>query len=175
MPSCQSGGTTIFESGGLDAEGRLRGIADEFAIPHVDVVDDVEDVPVYEMVASDASGHPTTLLTNMATRGKDTRLLPAGWRPDGPFAADTAPVGVTGDSDFRPGGDVVHYRIPIDTDAPPARITVWLWYQSVPPAWVDPMRAIAAPETDRFVRLYDAMYDAGMAMPEPIGVAVEVE
>ena len=44
----------------------------------------------------------------MATRGKDNRLLPEGWRRDGPHAAQTMPVGIGNDFDFTGGGDTVH-------------------------------------------------------------------
>jgi hypothetical protein len=168
----QIGREAVFVSGGVDRRGRLAGIAEPLAIPHVDVVERPEQVPVYEMIAVDASRRPTTLLTRMTTRAKDTRLLPAGWRPDGPFADDTAPAGIGDDADFAAGGDLVHYRIPLPSaDAGAARVTVWLRYQAVPPAWVEPMREVAAPETARFVR----MYDAAEASPEAIAMTVAFE
>lgn len=168
----QAGGETIFTSGAVDERGHIRGVHDALRVEHFDLVESPEQVPIYELVPHDVRGNPTTLLTNMATRGKDTRLLPAGWRSDGPFAADTAPVGAERDGDFTAGGDVVHYRIPLPSaEVDPARITVWLRYQAVPPSWVDPMRQVRAREITRFLR----MYDAADRTPEAIAVHVAFE
>ena len=36
-------------------------------------------------------------------------------------------------------------------------MVAWLNYQSIPPAWVDPLRETETEEAARFVRMYDAM------------------
>jgi hypothetical protein len=43
-------------------------------------------------------------------------------------------------------------------------------YQSVPPAWVDPLRTVDTEEAVRFVR----MYDAADKEPETVGVTVHI-
>ncbi len=151
------GGAVVFACGQMDANGRLRGVDDEMRQPHRDVVERPEHVVVYEMVALDPAGAPTTFLTKMVRRGKDNRLLPRGWRSDGPHVGDTAPVGVDGDANFTAGGDEVTFRVALPKGAT-GKLTVraTLCYQTVPPAWVDPMRAIDAEETTRFVGYYDA-------------------
>ena len=152
------GDEVVFASGAVDADGRLIGVDDPLRVPHTTTIDEAGDVVVYEMVAADANGEPTTYLSKMAGRLKDTRLLPRGWDANGPHVADTAPVGVDGDADFVGGGDRVQCRVPLPAtvgadDACDVRVT--LLYQSVPPAWVDALRTVEAEEAKRFVTWYD--------------------
>ena len=162
-------GGTFFTSGKPDDKGRLTGVIDELSVPHTDTVTSPEQVIIYELVAADGSGKPTTYLTDMATRLKDTRLLPRGFRLDGPHASDTAPVGLNGDDNFIGGQDRITYRVGIPENAG-KRLTVVarVLYQTIPPAWVHPLREVEAPEASRFV----GMYDAAKAEPEQIAVTV---
>jgi hypothetical protein len=151
------GGEVVFACGQMDERGRLRGVDDEMRLPHRDVVERPEHVVVYEMIAHDAEGAPTTYLTRMTQRVKDNRLLPRGWRADGPHIGDTAPAGVVGDANFGAGGDTVTFRIAVPAAAKgPAIVRATLCYQTVPPAWVDALRGIDAEEPKRFVGYYDA-------------------
>ncbi|MBK7642894.1 MAG: hypothetical protein IPJ19_07560 [Planctomycetes bacterium] len=165
----RGGGHTLFLSGAADEHGRLRGVADERALPHRDTVEDASGVVVYEMRALDAQGARTTQLSRMASVAKDTRLLPRGWRADGPHAAETAPVGIEGDADFVGGGDVVHYRLKLPAGME-GRLGLFadLRYQTIPPAWVDDLRALDAQAARTFVRLYDTHPPE----PESVGSAV---
>ncbi|MBL8754082.1 MAG: hypothetical protein JNK15_12350 [Planctomycetes bacterium] len=152
------GGKIVFACGQMDERGRLVGVEDEMRLPHRDVVEQPGQVVVYEAVAADADGAPTTYLTRMAQRLKDNRLLPRGWLADGPHVGDTAPVGTAGDASFTAGGDTVTFRIAVPADATgPATVRATLCYQTVPPAWVDALRGIDAPEPKRFVGYYDAV------------------
>ena len=153
----RSGNKVLFESGAFTEDGRLRDVGDELAIPHVTLVESKEQVPVFEMVAEDEAGKPTTSLTRMTKKRKDTRLLPRGYRSDGPHAAETRPVGIGSDIDFVPGGDSVAYRIAL-AEKPTGRVQVvaWLHYQTIPPAWADGLRNETGDAARRFVRLYDA-------------------
>ncbi len=165
----RQGRQVLFESGAYDEAGRIVGVADELRLPHVQVVEKPEQVIVYEMIAHDPDGAPTTHLTKMVKRAKDSRLLPRGWRNDGPHVADTAPVGTEGDADFTGGGDTVQFRIPLpEGRRGNVQVVARLYYQTVPPAWVDALRGIDAEECERFVR----MYDAADKTPETIDVAV---
>jgi hypothetical protein len=163
------GGEFVFECGASDAQGRLVGVEHEDRLPHVQTVTQPGDVVVYELVASDPDGAPTTYLTRMVHKQKDNRLLPRGWRADGPHIADTAPVGTDGDADFTAGGDTVACRIPLPAGAR-GRVEVHatLHYQSVPPHWVDALRPVEVEAAQRFVR----MYDAADKTPETVATAV---
>lgn len=151
------GDEVVFASGAVGSDGRILGVDDELRIPHTDTIAKPSDVVVYEMVANDPDGEPTTYLTKMVERRKDTRLLPRGFRLDGPQAKDIAPVGIGGDADFVGGGDHVACRIPVgDGAAGRWQVEVTLLYQTVPPVWVDALRTVDAEEAKRFVGYYDA-------------------
>ncbi len=165
----RAGRSVVWESGGVDDDGRLRSRSDT---AHRDIVDARDQVQVWECRAIDGTGAETTLLHAMAGYAKDDRLLPLGWRADGPHADQTRPVGVDGDDDFGPGRDTVSYRAALPDDAPDELlVVVWLLYQTVPPAWVDPLRPIDTPETTRFVR----MYDAADKTPETLALGTRFE
>jgi len=164
----RAGGTTIFESGEFDARGRLTGVADERAQPHYDVVERPEQVVIYELLAADASGRTTTSLGEMVAPVKDNRLLPRGWKSDGPHADVTAPVGVN-DDDFGDGGDTVTYRVAAPGGSEQLVIVARLMYQPIPPLWADALRESKTPEAADFVRMYDAADSA----PETIALTVE--
>ena len=160
----------VFECGAFDDAGRLVGVADELRLPHVRTVTRPSDVAVYEMVAADADGAPTTYLTRMLKKAKDNRLLPRGFRRDGPHVEHTAPVGVDGDADFVGGSDAVEFVVPV-AGTGRVQVTAELRYQSVPPAWVDALRGIDAEACKRFV----AMYDAADRRPELVASVSRVE
>jgi hypothetical protein len=168
----RDGATPIFDSGDFDARGRLIGVDDELAIPHYDVITAPDQVAVYEMIAADTRGRATTILTRMAERTKDNRLLPAGWSPSGPHADITAPVGVGGDDDFVGGSDTVTYRVPLpEGTGDRCTIIVWVWLQTIPPAWADGLRTVESAETERFLR----MYDNASPTPERLALRVRLE
>lgn len=166
-----AGGKLVFQSGAFDAAGALVDCGDELDQPHRTLVERPQDVVIYEMVANDKAGAPTTHLTRMVERRKDNRLLPRGWRADGPDAAITAPVGTAADPDFAAGGDRVAFRLPLAADAGPLRVVVWLHYQTVPPAWVEALRHVDAAEAKTFC----AIYDAAAKLPETVAVVVRSE
>ena len=151
------GEEVVFSSGAVDQEGRLLGVTDELRIPHTSTIRSPSDVVVYEMVADDVDGAPTTSLTEMASRRKDTRLLPRGFQVDGPLARDIEPVGLGDDADFVAGGDRVRCEVPLPARAVGRwQVRASLLYQSVPPAWVDALRGLEADEVRAFLGYYDA-------------------
>lgn len=167
----RSGRETVFDSGGFTKDGRIDPKHDELTRPHVQKITSEKDVLVWEMVATDPDGRPTTNLTQMAQRSKDNRLLPLGWRADGPHSDDTAPVGLGDDPDFVAGSDTVQVSVPLAADAAPVTVLAWVHYQTVPPHWVDALRSVDADECRTFVR----MYDAADRTPDTAGVAVRSE
>ncbi|MFK7738772.1 MAG: multiheme c-type cytochrome [Planctomycetota bacterium] len=167
------GSEVVFVSGAHDASGRLRGVDDALAIPHVQRIEKPADVQVYEMVAVDAESKATTHLTKMVARQKDNRLLPRGYESLGPHVEDIAPKGADGDGDFVGGGDRVACSIPLPADAPAGacRVVVRMLYQPVPPRWVDALRDVDGEAARRFVGYYDAKPRA----PELVAEAERVE
>ena len=167
----RDGNDVLFETGGYSKDGVVNGIADPMHHGHVTEVRRPQDVVVWELIAADGDGVPTTLLTRMATRWKDNRLLPKGWRPDGPHASDTAPMGIGADVDFTAGGDGVSFAVPLAEDAPKVQVVAWVHYQPIPPHWVEPLRAIDAAECRSFVAMYDGVDKA----PETVAVTQRFE
>jgi len=161
-------GKSVFTSGGFNEEGRLVGIDDEMRLPHVQTIEKASDVVVYEMIANGPDRQPTTYLTKMVERRKDTRLLPRGFDMQGPHMRDIAPIGVDGDEDFAAGGDRVACRIKLPEGAGDNwEVRATLHYQTVPPVWVDALRPVKAEEAQRFV----GYYDAATKTPETVATA----
>lgn len=138
-------GRVAFTSGAVDAEGRLVG-ADGAPLPselaggplprHVEHVENAGTVAMYDARMEDAEGRATWLLTRGVRFAKDDRLLPAGWREDGPHAALTRPVGTEHDADFAAGGDVVRYRLALGKLAGhPFTVRARLLHQTVGARW----------------------------------------
>ncbi|MHC4953199.1 MAG: multiheme c-type cytochrome [Planctomycetota bacterium] len=147
----RQGRNLLFDSGAFDADGRLVGDTPG----HHNEITKPDQVQVYELRAADKDGKHTTSLLAMSKRVVDNRLLPKGWRADGPHINVTSAIGTDGDPDFVAGSDTVHFKVPA---AAPGRLAViaWLHYQSVPPHWVSPLRRVDAAEAKRFVEMYDA-------------------
>ncbi|MDZ4771589.1 MAG: multiheme c-type cytochrome [Planctomycetota bacterium] len=160
----RAGREVLFESGAVDERGALVGVADELALPHFDRIERADQVQVYEMIAADGSGRTTTSLISMASRLKDNRLLPRGWKSDGPHVADTHPVGVEGDDDFTAGSDVVTYDVEVKETDQPLLVIARLTYQSIPPAWASSLKDSKTPESVRFLTMYGRAKNEGEAV-----------
>lgn len=148
------GRQVLLHSGAPEAGfGGILELDEPFGVPHRRQISRARHVQIYEMVAEDAEGRPTTVLTEMTRVRKDNRLLPIGWAPDGPHAERTRPVGVEGDDDFGPGSDTVTVAL-----RKPAvgRVTVVarLWYQSIAPHWTDALADSKSPAADRWFTWY---------------------
>jgi hypothetical protein len=115
-------GQVVYESGAWDA--------------HSPALKGATEPVVFEAEYADAQGKPTVSLLQAARYRKDTRILPAGFRPArleeaGLRGFDIAPVGVPEGMDFRAGSAVVTYRIP---SAGPLEFTVEALFQSIKPS-----------------------------------------
>ena len=97
---------------------------------------------IYEEVIADPQGKITTSFTALNQPLKNNRLLPKGWRADGPYAEFTAPHG---DAEHDPeyvnksgatGADRIIYRIPLDRARAAASVRVTLNYQAIPPFYL---------------------------------------
>lgn len=162
-------GQIVFESGAVDANGQIstdddRLDADCLAAskpagfdnddcfePHRDVIDDEDQIAIYETVMADNQGDITHVLLYADSYLKDNRLPPRGFTNAQADSIDsqTRPSGTTGDSDFNAangtegsGTDTVHYRIDVSGNPNgPYSIDARLLYQAVQPAFIDSMQA----------------------------------
>ncbi|MCB0795165.1 MAG: hypothetical protein KDB88_10545 [Flavobacteriales bacterium] len=156
-------GDTLFRSGGWDETWSIIGHDAEWE-PHYDVIDHPDKAQIYEMVMGDVNGNKTTVLERADVPLKDNRLVPSGFSTTH-FAYDTTVIaGVpASDLDFNRdelgvegnGGDVVHYRVPMNGYTDQIQVHVKFWYQSVPPRWLDEMFAFNSPEIDTFRVMYE--------------------
>lgn len=147
------GDSLLFESGAVDAEGRLLGtgalpLGPELLggghHPHRTRVTSASEVVVYESVMNSASGKPSFDL--LAAQGylKDNRLLPMGHSDASIGPQSTAPVGVDDDDDFTAGFDDVRFVLPVMDSAD--RIEVSVRYQTFAPRYLDELLVRATPE-----------------------------
>ena len=147
------GGSTVFESGAVDASGRLvDGHGAPLAsgiLPHRDQITRDDEVQVWEAVLVDVDGTPTHRALDARRYDKDDRILPAGWTDATADGLATAPVGVIADASFVAGQDDVTYRIPVAAGA--AHVEVELRYQSVRPETIDALDQQPTPASVRFV------------------------
>ncbi len=125
--------------------------------PHHQVITDEGQVQIYEELVADTKGKITTSFLALDKPLKNNRLLPKGWRRDGPFAEYTGPHGdAERDPDYlnaagASGGDRVTYRIPL-TERTRGAVAVMavLYYQSIPPYYLRDRFTIGkGPETKR--------------------------
>jgi hypothetical protein len=97
-----------------------------------------DEVQIYEELVKDTNGFFTTSFLSLDDPVKDNRMMPQGWRRDGPEAADTKPLGV--DERSNPGyfdgsgTSVVAYDIPLALKAgQKMTVTATIYYQTIPP------------------------------------------
>ena len=148
---------TLFESGGVDKSGAIRGVPEGYA-SHRDLITRQEEVQIYQSVMADTKGQPTWLHLRGATYFKDNRLPPRGFAAVGTNAAHLAVCGGAElDSNFNArssGRDEVTYRIALPESKGPLSVEVELLYQSVPPEAVARLLNANEPGAQAFARLY---------------------
>jgi hypothetical protein len=72
------------------------------------------------------------------------------------------------------GADVVHYRVPIGGAAGLWKVTARVWYQSLPPKWMNPLFEYSTPEIDSFRTMYNAADLAPVLLSETVLDSVAV-
>ncbi len=154
-------GRTLFESGAFAPDGAIAGNdndadADRYE-PHYDEIDSPDKVQVYEAIMVDPAGRPTTGLLTGIRYVKDNRLLPQGF--DKTTAGEE--IAVHGrareDRSFGAGGDRIRYSAALGRATGPFRVEAELWYQPIAYRWALNLRRQEAPETARFVSMYQSM------------------
>jgi hypothetical protein len=136
--------------------------------PHHEVIDSESQVQVYETLVKNAKGEFTTSFVRGCETVKDNRLLPRGWKKDGPgpvlkgrFLEATHPDSVTAtDPRYADGSgtDEVTYRValPAGLDSSGLAVRVTLYYQALPPYYLQNLFA-TAPDGPATRRLHSVM------------------
>ena len=158
-------GGLVFRSGAVDGAGRLVDRTDKVLAseavggpthPHYAEISADDQVQIYEAIMADPEGAPTFRLLRGAAFLKDNRLLPAGWRAADAQALGVAPVGVGGDGDFGPAGDVARYRVLAPAAAGPYKVEVALVHQVLGARFAAELFALDAPAIRRFEEMLGA-------------------
>lgn len=114
--------------------------------PHWRTIANSNSVQIYEARTRDVAGLLTTSFLGLAKPVKDNRVMPAGWREQGPYADWTAPLAVpkTGSPGYYDGSgsDLVTYRIPAAIAGKVTTVRAVLNYQSIPPYYLQDRFAI---------------------------------
>src|SRR5439155_3601118 len=152
-------GNVVWASGRTNSVGAIvKGVSDEVLPteffydpvarkqvfqPHYEVISDESQVQIYEELIADTQGKISTSFVGLDRPLKNNRLLPKGWRADGPYAEFTAPHG---DAEHDPeyinksgatGADRIIYRIALDDRTQGASsVRVTLNYQAIPPFYL---------------------------------------
>lgn len=129
--------------------------------PHHSVITDEGQVQIYEELMANTKGKITTSFVGGDHAVKNNRLLPKGWRRDGPFAEFTGPHGeAETDPEYlnksgSTGSDRITYRIPFNEKTRGAvAVMAVLYYQSIPPYYLkERFNTGKGPETKRLAYL----------------------
>jgi hypothetical protein len=157
-------GKTLFESGALDSDGAIVGNAndatgDRFE-PHYQRIQSPDQVQIYEAILGAPDGTVTTGLLKATQYLKDNRILPLGFDAKTASAEIAVHGGAVRDATFRAGSDQTHYRVNVGGAPGPLRVEVELLYQPIGYRWAHNLAQQPAPETNRFIRFYQALSQA---------------
>jgi hypothetical protein len=152
---------TIFKSGIFNNQKRVIGENPSYE-PHHEVIRQSNVSQIYELAPGDVNNQFTSILERASVVLKDNRIPPAGFTTSSPVY-DTTLVSndALADNDFNKTGmtegsgmDYVHFHVPVSGATGSLKIRAKMFYQSVPPKWVDALFAMSAPEIDKFETMY---------------------
>jgi hypothetical protein len=155
-------GDTVFRSGTFDNNWRVNGENPAFESHH-DVIRQNNKPQIYEMVMGDVASNFTSVLERAAVLLKDNRLPPAGFTTSH-ASYDTVKISAdaNADPDFNKTGsiqgsgiDEVHFHVPLAGVSGNLKVRAKVYYQSVPPKWLDEMFALNSADIDRFRNMYN--------------------
>lgn len=154
-------GDTLFSSGVLQPDYEVQGQNATYE-PHYNVIRERHQVQIYEMVMGDVNGNVTTVLERAFTHLKDNRLTPKGFSAAHTVYDTTAIHGeALNDPDFNfdgfegSGTDRIRYHIPLEGYQGTVKARARVYYQPVPPKWMQEMFAYNTPEINAFRPMYD--------------------
>jgi Zn-finger protein len=150
-------GDTLFKSGILQPDYEVEGHNADFE-PHYQLITRPDQAQIYEMVLADVNNQPTTVLARAFATLKDNRLPPIGFSTTHSTYDTTRIYGAAlQDPDFNKhlgvqgtGADIIRYRVGIAGYAGHLDVRATVFYQSLPPKWMQEMFSINTPEIDSF-------------------------
>jgi hypothetical protein len=163
-----------FNSGIWDIDFRLRAPGVPYEM-HYDTIWQSGQTQIYEMVMGDVNNAETTVLMRAKTPLKDNRIPPQGFSTTHSAYDSTLIAGnALSDPNFNKnngqqgtGTDTVYYMIKDGCVACPGTVTyLGLYYQSIPPEWLDEMLAVQDSTIDFFDHVFTTSPSPPFAMKE---------
>ncbi|MGE3824620.1 MAG: T9SS type A sorting domain-containing protein, partial [Bacteroidia bacterium] len=152
---------TVFKSGIFGSDARVNNETPAFE-PHHNVIKQSGKTQIYEMVMGDVNSNYTSTLERAAVMLKDNRIPPDGFTGSSSVYDTVAIVGVGADSDFNfensiegSGTDEVHYHVPVAGFSGNISAYARMYYQTVPPKFLDEMFALSTAPINTFRDMYD--------------------
>lgn len=158
-----SGNDTIFQSGIFNNQYRVVGEDPAYEVHH-NTINQSNVSQIYELVPGDVGGNFTSVLERASVLLKDNRIPPLGFT-SAASVYDTVTVSndAIADADFNKvasiegsGIDWVHFAVPLAAAVGNISIKSKVYYQSVPPKWVEDMFTYSTPEINAFQTMYNA-------------------
>ena len=167
---------TVFKSGVIQNDFEVEG-QEEGVEPHYQMINSQDQVQIYEMVLGDVNNNITTVLARASTALKDNRLTPIGFKTTH-VSYDTTKIYGEAllDPDFNEDGDGVEgsgtdkifFHIPLNGYAGNLKTSVRVYYQSVPPRYLQEMFAYNSSEIDSFKVMYNNADKSAVMVAEQI-------
>lgn len=155
-----SNGNVVFESGKVEANGKIIGNnADEDATqyePHYDIIDSQDKVQIYEPIMEDNNGNITYTLMRAMDYKKDNRLLPEGFDKINAIKDIAVKGNAIDDNNFVGGKDTVIYKVDISGYTAPFTIIVELKFQSISYRFFEDL--IKDKRNSDYVSLFERLY-----------------
>ena len=164
----------IFDSGSYDQLGEISGNdndlnASQFET-HYEVIEDPEQVQIYEAIINNVDNEVTTTLLRGAGYLKDNRLLPLGFD----VGAADEDIKIRGaaaqDTDFIGGSDKVRYMVDVSDVELPLTVNIELLYQSISYRWAQNLNEYSAQESEQFLEYYLSIPNLPVVVGEDIAV-----
>ncbi len=160
----KSNGDTLFKSGIFGSNYEVNNLTAPFE-KHHDIIKMQTQTQIYEMIMGDVNNNKTTVLERAANLLKDNRLVPNGFTTNH-YTYDTTKIDndALADADFNKsssgvqgnGKDIVHFHIPSFGYSGEVNVYASVYYQSVPPGWLQEMFSFSTALIDTFKSMYNA-------------------
>ncbi|MBK9636269.1 MAG: hypothetical protein IPO63_00015 [Bacteroidetes bacterium] len=156
----KANGDTLFSSGIFDNDFEVQNIATPFESHH-EFINSPSQTQIYEMVMGDVNGNKTTVLERASAPLKDNRLPPKGFTTLHWYDTCAIVGDALNDVDFNKTGgiegkghDIIHYHLPLGGYSGNLTVEVKVYYQTLPPAFLDEMKTFSSAEIDTFLSMY---------------------
>jgi len=151
----------LFESGALGSDGAISGNDNDAQStrfePHYNVIRSPDQVQIYEAILGAPDDSVTTGLLTATQYLKDNRILPLGFDQKSAGKEIAVRGQARNDTSFRAGSDQIRYVVDVSRTRGALRVEVELLYQPIGYRWAHNLAQQPAPETNRFVSMYQSL------------------